>query len=81
MFRTKLRINSYQGLFNICYLGLFSYKKLKMFLKIILIIISFVCFRSAYSDNLELKDQILQLDTKNFKKKITIIEKIALVVA
>ncbi len=48
-----------------------------MFLKIILIILSFVCLQSAYSDNFDLKDQILQLDTKNFKKKITIIEKIS----
>ena len=48
-----------------------------MFLKIIVITLSFLCLRFAYSDNLELKEQILQLDTKDFKKKNTIIEKIS----
>ncbi|MDA9558937.1 urea ABC transporter permease subunit UrtB [Alphaproteobacteria bacterium] len=50
---------------------------MNIILKIILILFSFAHFNSAFADNDLLKKYILELDTKDFKKKISVIEKIS----
>ena len=50
---------------------------MNIILKIIFILFSFAHLNSAFSDNDLLKKYILELDTKDFKKKISIIEKIS----
>ena len=45
--------------------------------KIVLVFLNLICINNLAAENEQLKEKILKLETKDFKKKINIIEKIS----